>query len=385
MSPDGRPLDFPAVTREASWWRVRCLALGLSCAAVGCTPEPATPLAEIAAILALDSAAHVSGDATTLASIVADSVVSVDNGTVSTMSREDVERGFQGYFDSVDIVSWIDETEPEIRFSPSGSAVSVTRAVRMERDTRALGGGVVRDTIVLAWTAGFEKVDSAWKMVTVSTTTRSAGTSVAVMLASVLRAVGWAGPQRPEGIVLRARVEWAGPPYEVEVASARSGAAKLTFVDGASMGLGLRDRWASVQPDSFVALSDTMETFLRGHDFVFNLVEPGPRFGPLRFAGTTRFAGQAAFMIAGRDVLGGAVRLYYSRADSLPLGFEVEDHLRGGPTVTTEILAWSAGDGARLPERVRFRQGAEVFDYTITDAQTFDLAPDSLFARPPPA
>jgi hypothetical protein len=178
---------------------------------------------------------------------------------------------------------------------------------------------------------------------------------------------------------LRATVAWAGPPYEVEILSAGSGAVRLAFVDGAIFGVAGDRGIAVLSPGTASALTDSLESFLRGHDVFFNLVAPGPRFGALRVAGTTEFAGHSAVVLVGTDAVGADVRLYYAMSDSMPLGYEVEDHLRGAGTVTTEVRAWAVRDGRSIPQHLQFRQGADTFDYTIRAFDLLEHVPDALF------
>lgn len=357
-------------------------ALAALLTVASCRPADTAPT--ISELLVLDSVAHLAGDAAALASLVGDSLVSVWGGEVTVTARDDVRRNFEAYFGSVDIVVWDEERAPAIVRSPSGSTVTVSRAVRQERDVAVVGGGLRRDTIRLAWTATFERSDGRWYMTTVATTEAEPEPTVAHVLAAARAAVGRSGPGSPGADALRveASVRWAGPTYQVALVSAPDGRVRLDFVGDVSLGVGADARWSKAAGAEPLALSDTMETFLRGHDFFLNLVEPGPRVGGLRVAGFSRFEGRDATLVTGTDVLGGVVRLYYGRDDGLPLGYEVEDHGRGGPTVRTSIRGWSEQGSVRTPSAVRFQQAEEVFDYTVTAFEALPSAPDSLFGPP---
>ena len=111
-----------------------------------------------------------------------------------------------------------------------------------------------------------------------------------------------------------AAVTWAGEPYEVEVLSTPGGATQLDFKDGPTFSVSPGSRWAEMSPDSFTALSDTMETYARGHDFFLGLLYPETRLRDLHLAGTVQFEGQHAFLITGSDALGGVVSLYYAQS-----------------------------------------------------------------------
>ncbi|MEZ4588622.1 MAG: hypothetical protein R2909_19775 [Gemmatimonadales bacterium] len=354
--------------------------LSLLAAGSACGPSRAALLADVERLLAADSVAHLSGDAAGLAALVADTVVSVDGGGVTRLARSELERGFADYFAATEILAWQEPVAPIVRLSPDGSTAWVSRAVSMARETSGLGGRTVSDTVTLAWTANLERVGSEWRIVGVTTTTRDPEPSLPRLLAGVHRAIGWADGR---AVFFRAAVAWAGPPYQVEILSAATGEARLAFDGGATLAITRDSGIAKLSQGPPAALSDTLETFLRGHDLFFNLVQPRGRFRGLRVAGTARFAERTALMVTGTDALGGVTRLYYDQADSLPLGYEVEDHLRGGGTVTTEIVRWADRDGQRLPAAVRFRQGREVFDYAIRELAIRDSAPDSLFLRVP--
>ena len=313
-----------------------------------------------------------------LADLVADTITSVDGGAVFRMTREDVAAQFEAYFGTVDIVRWESVEEPIVRLAPGGISATVIRRVRMERDVSRLGART-RDTVVLAWSSGYERIEGVWRMVSVATTALEMGPSPASVARAARRAIGWSDARRDSAWVLGATVEWAGPPYDVEVSSTRSGTARLHFVDGATMAIGETARWAELERGTPVVLSDTLETFLRGHDYFLNLIEPGTRFRSLSVAGDARFGGAEAVMVTGVDALGSVVKLYYAREDTLPLGYEIQDHLRGGPEVRTRIRDWAERDRARIPRLVRFTQGDDVFDYTVSNVTAYPPVSDSLF------
>ena len=344
------------------------------------------PESEVAEILERDRQAHLDGDAAALAALVADPLVSVDNGRLSVLSPEDVEAGFTQYFAGLDYLGWEDQTPPDIRVFPSGTAAAVSRWVRMTRRIHEGAGASRVDSLDLAWTAIFERRNGAWQMTSVTTSSGGEAPRAPAILAGARRAVAWPDDpsQAPGAVRFEASVAWEGPPYEVEVVSSGDGRMRLRFVDGAAFGIGAESRWSRLEPDVVGPLSDTLETFARGHDFFLTLLHPAPRLASVHWAGVTRFADQRALMLTGRDAMDGVVRLYYSAADTLPLGYEVDDQLRNGGTVATFLAGWSDQQGLRLPSQVRFVQGSEVFEYTIERADVVTVAVDSLFGTPAP-
>jgi hypothetical protein len=124
-----------------------------------------------------------------------------------------------------------------------------------------------------------------------------------------------------------------------------------------------------------------METYARGHDFFLGMLYPETRLSDLHFAGTVQFEGSEAFLVTGADAVGGVVSLYYARADTIPLGFQVQDHGRGAGPVTTTLGEWREADGVRVPGHVRFQQGTEIFDYDVVTAEVLAVSPDDLFER----
>ena len=204
------------------------------------------------------------------------------------------------------------------------------------------------------------------------------------VLAGARRSVGWTearlGPRH--GVALEANVEWDGPAYQVELVSANDGSVLLRFVDGAAFSAGPSGGWARLTPESVTPLTDTLETFVRGHDLLLTLLRPETRLADLELGAAATFYGADALLVTGVDALGETVSLYYSLADTVPLGYVVEDHLRGGGPVTTTFHDWSSGDAVRFPGRVRFAQGGEVFDYEVTSARVLAAIPDSAFEPP---
>lgn len=203
-----------------------------------------------------------------------------------------------------------------------------------------------------------------------------ADSAMAAVVSRARRAVGWPARQ-VAAIALHARVSWAGPPYDVDLVSTPSGDIRLEFVGSTLLAITAD---SSVQSDGggdVRPVGDTLATFVRGHDIVLTLLAPEARLRSLRVVGAARFAGNDAQQVTGLDALGGTMRLYYAAADGTPLGYEVEDHLRGGGTVTVALEQWTEAGAPRHPRHVRFTQGREVFRYAIQRFEVLDWAPAS--------
>jgi hypothetical protein len=65
------------------------------------------------------------------------------------------------------------------------------------------------------------------------------------------------------------------------------------------------DSWVRPGPgEAVAALTDTLVTFVRGHDLMMNALHPEPRFGPLQLVGPATFEGVPAIRLNGMDELG---------------------------------------------------------------------------------
>jgi hypothetical protein len=175
----------------------------------------------------------------------------------------------------------------------------------------------------------------------------------------------------------RFRADASGPGGEfgVMVLSGADGEARIEFSPDPGLSAGItRERgWVRAdEDDGLQALSDTLESFVRGHELLMIALHPDRRYGPLRYAGEQRFGDVPAIRLDGIDRLGGPIQPYYSLPDTVPLGFQLIDHLRGRGPVTTSLFDWRPAGDVRLPNRARFVQGSEVFEYTLAEIETRD-------------
>ncbi|MDH3734437.1 MAG: hypothetical protein OEU54_12935 [Gemmatimonadota bacterium] len=195
------------------------------------------------------------------------------------------------------------------------------------------------------------------------------------------RAMGGESAARGIGFA-RFRAAATGPEggYEVTVHANAEGDVRLDFSLGFSGSATSDDGWVRFGPGEPIAsLTDTLETFVRGHDLLMNALHPETRYGPLRLIGERTFVEVEAFRLDGVDALGAPIEFYYSRADTLPLGFRLLDHLRGAGPVTTLFLDWQRRGDVRLPMAARFVQGDEVFEYEMAEVETGETGDADVF------
>jgi len=181
----------------------------------------------------------------------------------------------------------------------------------------------------------------------------------------------------PDLHAVRFRAEVTGPggDFAVTMASTRAGWARIRWDPGPTMAIQEDRTWQRFpEEDATGPLQLVEELFVRGHEVMAMVAWPSTRVSGLRFAGETRFAGQPAIRLTGVDPAGGAVDLFYAVADTMPLGFQIQDHLRDGGPVTVQFDGWSPVEGVLLPHSVEFRQGAEVFLYRMNQV---DLSPEA--------
>lgn len=126
--------------------------------------------AAVERVLEEDRRAHIELDAALLASHLADTLVSVDAGTVTRTSRADVEARFRRYFDGTEYRAWEDVEPPLIRLSPGLDMAWVVRRVRVDRSEPDGAGGRTDRRFVSAWTATYERGPDGWRMTSVTST-----------------------------------------------------------------------------------------------------------------------------------------------------------------------------------------------------------------------
>lgn len=174
--------------------------------------------------------------------------------------------------------------------------------------------------------------------------------------------------------------------FTVAMKSARDGRARLTF-DGAAVFVIDVDRaWRTgAEATEIIELTSAERSFVRGHELLIAAVDPADRWPELAVAEPTTFEARPALHLTGVDELGGEFHAYYSAADTLLLGFTIEDHLRGAGPVTVSLSDWRPVDGVLLPHAATFVQGDERFDYTMTEVLVHPVVDSALAVPAAPA
>jgi hypothetical protein len=345
---------------------LRLLALAAALAG-GCAEGGSD--AALRAVLDDERRAHLETDVALLVSHLADSLVSVERGSITVQSRAEVQAMFTAYFEGARYFEWDDVEPPRLRVSPGRRTAWVSRHVRVDREEPALGGARARRQFESAWTATYEW-HGGWKMTSVTSTFVPPLTAAERVLASARRAVGG---EVVDAVLARAEATGAGRGFEVEVLSARDGRVRAAWGSDFAAGIGSASRWTSSR-GARDTLDGATETFVRGHEIHAIVLWPTTRFGPLEPRGADVFAGRAAVRLAGVDALGAPVDLWFAAADSLPLGMRVAGHRRAGePPVVIEWSDWRPVGTGRLPHACTFRQAGDVFRYRFTRV---DVSPD---------
>jgi hypothetical protein len=151
--------------------------------------------------------------------------------------------------------------------------------------------------------------------------------------------------------------------YETHVASARDGRAvfEQRYPDG-------RDERAILTAET---PADSLErTMIRGHEIHMLVLAPAVVLGPPSHAVDTTFRGQPAIGVVFPDGLGAFVTAFFARRDTMPLGFELPDHLHpGAPPIALTFDAWARTDGLRLPVRAVYHQGGDEYRFRFTSVR----------------
>lgn len=148
--------------------------LVLLAAAMGCSQQHKRELAmeEVLTAHEIQRVAHVTKDAGLFVSLLADTMISVQNGIISHVTREDNRARFGSYFNSVhEFLEWDDVTSPEIHVSGDGKS-AWTIVDKRVRYTYYDSTGVLRESNTrFAWLATYEKRGDEW-LVTSNVSTR---------------------------------------------------------------------------------------------------------------------------------------------------------------------------------------------------------------------
>lgn len=118
----------------------------------------------ITQLLQTERKAHFDRNVDLFMSEFADSMISVNKGTVTVASPEQNKKRIGAYFGSVEFIKWDDVAEPVIRFSDDGSlayAIVQKQVILTYPDTL---GKPFYDTTDYAWTSIYRKQKGEWKV-----------------------------------------------------------------------------------------------------------------------------------------------------------------------------------------------------------------------------
>lgn len=121
-------------------------------------------------VLRRDRWGHLMTDASMLASSLADTLVEVSAGEVTTRERSELEASFGSYFEGASYDLWEDVHPPVVRLSRDATMAWVARTVRVRRREPGEDGKTLERRFTSAYTATYEKTDGAWKMTSVTST-----------------------------------------------------------------------------------------------------------------------------------------------------------------------------------------------------------------------
>lgn len=135
-------------------------------AIVGCNSkaDPDQERKTILAMLRTERKAHFDRNVELFISEFADSMISVNKGTVSVPSKGEHRERIGKYFGGVQFIKWDDTAEPVIRFSDDGSlayAIIQKDVIVTYPDS---AGKAYYDTTHYAWSSIYRKHAGAWKV-----------------------------------------------------------------------------------------------------------------------------------------------------------------------------------------------------------------------------
>jgi hypothetical protein len=126
--------------------------------------------------------AHILGDAKLFAGEIADSMISINKGSVTVMKNSDIENRFSSYFNSVDYISWDDISAPIIEYSDDKKTAIVH--VNKLIDIQAVGDETGKHHYTqFAWSATYKWFDNKWKITSNTSTDKALNEEQAQKLA----------------------------------------------------------------------------------------------------------------------------------------------------------------------------------------------------------
>ncbi|MDW3192498.1 MAG: hypothetical protein R8G66_09035 [Cytophagales bacterium] len=118
--------------------------------------------------------AHMENNAALLVSQIADSMINVDKGDISTLSNEEIKTRFESYFKVVKYTRWDDLQAPIIQISGDGNwAVMFVKKLIDLQYIDQDGNLGAHHYAQFAWESRYHKIDGEWKIVSISSTDKT--------------------------------------------------------------------------------------------------------------------------------------------------------------------------------------------------------------------
>ena len=188
------------------------------------------------------------------------------------------------------------------------------------------------------------------------------------LLAASRRALGGEAAEGVRTITAEATVRTANGSFATRVVSDRTGRARMEQGDSL-VAIVAREGGAVINPatGTTAPIDAAMRTVVRGHEVHMLALFPTTRWTSPRWLGRSDFEGQRVMGVGFTDELGAPVSLYLSVKDTIPVGYELENHSGTGAARVRVILKdWMPVDGVQLCREAIFVHGSDRYRYTYT-------------------
>jgi len=118
----------------------------------------------ILSMLQTERKAHFERNVDMFISELADGMISVNGGEVSTDTKDLHKKRIGNYFGSVQFIKWDDTAEPIIRFSDDASLAYAIVQKNVILTYRGSSGKALNDTTHYAWASIYRKQNGEWKV-----------------------------------------------------------------------------------------------------------------------------------------------------------------------------------------------------------------------------
>jgi len=118
----------------------------------------------ILSMLQTERKAHFERNVDMFISELADGMISVNGGEVSTDTKDLHKKRIGNYFGSVQFIKWDDTAEPIIRFSDDASLAYAIVQKDVILTYRGSSGKALNDTTHYAWASIYRKQNGEWKV-----------------------------------------------------------------------------------------------------------------------------------------------------------------------------------------------------------------------------